>query len=644
MNQILFFDYCALPIYLIIIYTIFVRKTTKGASNVLFIFLTLFLALTTVFDILAESYGGFLPMTQMERSFFSAAQFCYLLFRNLSGFIYVLFLITYTRTQYRFRRRRTRVLFFLPMALMLTVLFTNPLHHLVYTVSAETGYSRGILIAVLYAGSLYYSLFGTGYLIYCRRFMEAQKLTALISMYILTFASIFWQLIHPRFLVEMYGSSISCLMITLLVLRPEEITDSNVGLPGWKAYKAELHKIVSLKNPVHIIVIRYMNADKIRTYLGEAQYQGYVREIAKGLLQYFHTYDRLFELYYEGPGTLYCVFAGAEYDIFPDLDHIRRMISEHTREYENFGVRMEPRICSIAYPGDLDNETDLIRLGHEFYGLIPFDQTYVRASDLVGTRQYEVGARMDSILNRAITERGFEMYYQPIYSIAAESFTSAEALIRLHDNTFGAIPPGLFIPAAESMGLILPIGDYVLEAVFRFISENDMAGLGIECIDVNLSVAQCLQKNLPEKIRELEKKYGIKPSQINFEITETTYDDIGTVAERNIQALVEMGYSFSLDDYGTGYSNIQRISRLPLSIIKIDKTLVDDMSTKSGDRIIKNVIRMMKDVDKKLVVEGVETREIFLKLSELGCDYIQGFYFSRPLSEKDFLEFCRENN
>ena len=103
-----------------------------------------------------------------------------------------------------------------------------------------------------------------------------------------------------------------------------------------------------------------------------------------------------------------------------------------------------------------------------------------------------------------------------------------------------------------------------------------------------------------------------------------------------------MGYSFSLDDYGTGYSNMKRVSRLPLKVIKIDKSLVDDMGTEYGGRIIKNVIRMMKDVDKELIAEGVETEEDYRRLSELECDYIQGFYFSRPLSEENFIEFCRD--
>ncbi len=644
MGQILFFDFCALPIYLIVIYTIFVRRSTKGTSNVIFIFLTLFLTLTTVTDILAECYGPFLPFSETEYVFFNANAFCYLLFRNLSGVFYLLFIITYTRTLYRFKKLKSMILFSLPAAVLFVTLFTNPIHHKVYTISAETGYHRGPLIAVLYGVAMVYAMFGTGYLFFCRRFLEKNKWIALISMYILTFIAVLWQFWYPRYLVEMFSSAIACLMITLLVLRPEEITDSNLGLPSWKAYKAELHKIVVMQQTVQIIVVRYVNAGNIREYLGEENYYNYLRTVADTLLEFFRSVDRSFELFYEAPGMLYGVFEAEEdvYDIISDLDKIDAAITRQTREYEYTGVRLDPRICTILHPKDLKNEDEIIKLGHDFYNMMPQDAYYVKASDLLGTSGYEIGSRMDVILNRAITEKGFEMYYQPIYSVHDKCFRSAEALIRLKDEIYGNISPGLFIPAAERMGLILPIGEFVLEAVFRFIAGNNIRALGLHYIEINLSVAQCLQQNLPDLIWDLQDRYGIDPSEVNFEITETSYDEIGSVAMNNISQLMEMGYSFSLDDYGTGYSNIKRVSRLPLKIIKIDKSLVDDINTGSGKLIIKNVIRMMKDINKELVAEGVETEKDFRSLSEMDCDFIQGYYFSKPLPEKEFINFLSE--
>ena len=639
MGQILFFDYCALPIYLLIIFTIFVRKTTKGSSNVLYIFLTVFLTLTTIIDILAECYGAFLPFSETELFFFDVMSFAYLVLRNISGVIYVLFIITYTRTMYRFKSKKVRFLFFVPELIVLLALFTNPIHRKIYTVSAETGYSRGPYIMLLYLVALIYAVFGSAYLVYCRKFIETRIWMALLSMYLLTFLAVIWQLLYPRWLVEMYSSAIACLMITLLVLRPEEITDTSVGLPGWQAYKAELHKIVTVRHPVQILVLRYMNGGNIRAYIGEEAYQDYVRKIAGILISFLRSIDDSVELFYEGPGTLYCVLEGEseEYDILPDIDRLRQIVSENTREYEAAGVRMEGQICSIMYPGDADSEEEIIRLGHEFTNLIPPAQIYVKATEFVGTTDYEIGTRMDVILNTAITEKKFEMYYQPIYSLKEKRFISAEALVRLWDDTYGPIPPGLFIPAAERMGLMPPIGDYVLESVFRFIADNDLKAMGLDYIEINLSVAQCLQENFPDRIKELGDRYGINPEQVNFEITETSYDDMGSNGEKNIRQLMEMGYSFSLDDYGTGYSNIRRLSKLPLKIIKIDKGLIDDLGTESGKRIIKNVIRMMKDIDKELVAEGVESEEEVSLLSELDCDFIQGFYFSKPLPVKEFV-------
>ena len=116
---------------------------------------------------------------------------------------------------------------------------------------------------------------------------------------------------------------------------------------------------------------------------------------------------------------------------------------------------------------------------------------------------------------------------------------------------------------------------------------------------------------------------------------------IGNVAEKNIQRLVEMGYSFSLDDYGTGYSNMKRVVTLPLRIIKLDKSLIDEMKTPTGRSVIRSVIQMMKDIHKELVAEGVETKEDLDMLQDMGCDLIQGFYFSKPLPVSEFLSFLR---
>jgi EAL domain-containing protein (putative c-di-GMP-specific phosphodiesterase class I) len=175
-------------------------------------------------------------------------------------------------------------------------------------------------------------------------------------------------------------------------------------------------------------------------------------------------------------------------------------------------------------------------------------------------------------------------------------------------------------------------------------AQTDLSALGISRVEINLSVAQCLQRELPERIRELQEKYRIDPRQVNFEVTETLFDNLGGIMDKNLRTLSDMGYTFSLDDYGVGYSNIQRLRALPLDIIKIDKSMVDDMFTMDGEVIIENTVRMMKGIRKELVVEGVETEKEAKACEDLSCDYIQGFYYARPLPAEEFVRFLREHN
>lgn len=122
------------------------------------------------------------------------------------------------------------------------------------------------------------------------------------------------------------------------------------------------------------------------------------------------------------------------------------------------------------------------------------------------------------------------------------------------------------------------------------------------------------------------------------------YDDLSTVIDSNVKQLMEMGYSISLDDYGVGYSNIHRVLKLPLKIVKIDKTLVDGLSTSGGKSVFKNTVNMLKDINLELVVEGVETKEALDQIVAMDCDFVQGFYYSKPVPEDQFIEYLKEHN
>lgn len=257
----------------------------------------------------------------------------------------------------------------------------------------------------------------------------------------------------------------------------------------------------------------------------------------------------------------------------------------------------------------------------------------------------ETGMRVQEVeraLRDALKKGSFEVVYQPIYSTTHKRFLSAEALLRLKDDKLGNIGPDEFIPIAEQSGMIIAIGRFVLENTCRFIQEKQLGKIGIEYIEVNLSIVECLQDDLVERILDTLKRYQVQTSQINFEITETAPETLPEDILNNIRRLSDNGIRFSLDDYGTGYSNIGRILTTPLDIIKLDRCIIQAYfadRTLDASIILKETIRMLKKLNKSIVAEGVETEEQALSLTAMECDFIQGYYYSRPLPMPAFLEF-----
>lgn len=557
--------------------------------------------------------------------------------------LYLLFLFAMTRTAFQIKKPRARLILSAPYYVMLALLVQNLFTHNVFRITAEAGYERGPLLVWLYVISYLYFFTGIVYLFFSRKYLQFWKWFSLTAFYAFVLLALHVRLLFPELMTEMFASSVVFILIQLFVLRPEETTDQETGLMSFRAYQQEVRKILLSRQTAQIIVIRFINANEVRSYFGENDFNAYIRQAARDIGALFDRQHIDHEMYFERPGTLYVVSDAEKYEGQYELIELFAQRRKVMDDFTKTGVRLLPRVCHISCPADMDQYDDILYMGHEFFGMVPYEQVYTEASELLGSKNYPLERNIDSILKRAIVERRFEMYYQPIYSVKEKRFCAAEALIRLRDNANGFISPGYFVPVAESRGLILPIGDFVLEEVFRFISEHDLEAMGLSYVEINLSVTQCMQRDLVDKVQKLEEKFGVSPKNVNFEITETNYDSIGGIMDENIRRLSERGYSFSLDDYGTGYSNIQRISKLPLKIIKIDKSLVDGMAETHGMSILRNTVSMMQDIGMEIVVEGVETAESQKTVSDMSCDYIQGFYYSKPLSEEDFVSFIDEH-
>jgi len=244
---------------------------------------------------------------------------------------------------------------------------------------------------------------------------------------------------------------------------------------------------------------------------------------------------------------------------------------------------------------------------------------------------------LESGLRRALEDDGLELHYQPQVDVRTGRIIGAEALLRWRHAQRGLISPSTFIPIAEDSGLILPIGEWVLERACRQAVEWQRAGLPKLPISVNVSGVQVRRQDLRELVRKVLASTGLEPQMLRIEITETV---IVSVRERAIELLAQLrdlGVSLALDDFGTGYSSLSYLKSFPINMLKIDRSFVAEMLTDhTTASIIEAIISMTRILGLNVLAEGVEDQAQFAFLKQLGCDAVQGFYVSVPVPAAEF--------
>ena len=246
---------------------------------------------------------------------------------------------------------------------------------------------------------------------------------------------------------------------------------------------------------------------------------------------------------------------------------------------------------------------------------------------------------------QAMDDDRIEVFYQPIYSFEKDAFVSAEALARLRDSAGDIMMPARFIPVAEESGTIEKLGELVFEKTCIALKDGNLRDMGIHYLEVNLSVAQCENNEFSNIYSDIMKKHGLTFDMINLEVTESSTLNRRAVFIDNMKNLKDAGVSFALDDFGTGESNLNYIVDMPVDIVKFDRSMVLKYFMSEKARIVMTTsVKMVKELGYKIVAEGVETYEQLMSMKELGVDYIQGFYFSRPLPYDRFVKFISENN
>ncbi|MCQ2585109.1 MAG: EAL domain-containing protein [Treponema sp.] len=502
------------------------------------------------------------------------------------------------------------------------------------------GYVRGSLKYGTYITTAIYVCIAVGFVVHNRKNLS-RRITFVFGMYPLIAMSIsVIQFFFPH--MVMTGTAVMAPMLMAYLAIQTDLLDYDLatGLMTEKYLARTLNREKKkTENPVNLIVVSIENYYTLYETIGYSESNYLLFKIAEKISSYF-------------PKNSYHLSTDRFAVVGNNMDKMRENILKLTEQLKNFEpdqhkmYHVDIRSVGLTVPGNAKNYNNAMEMVSEMLSNAQKDRRKNENKFLLCDEVYEDKLKrtnaIKEILERELTvdSKMYQVYYQPIYSIGKEKYMYAEALSRLLDTEIGTIRPDEFIAVAESKGLIERLGNVAFEKICKFISENKET---VKAVSVNFSVNQLTNPHIVENVLSVIKKYGISPQNIIMEITESIFiDDFESIKERMIK-LADAGIIFYLDDFGTGYSNFANVVELPFTTIKIDRSMVLSMEgNEDSRRLIYSLISAFKKNGLNILMEGVENLTQDKLVREAGADYIQGFLYKRPISEKECLEVFKE--
>lgn len=634
------YDICSFLLLTLILVSIIIRKLYTGIVHRTFTIFVIVLLANTVCDMLSSA-----PLTALDPSLKLALReggtFLYFILHATIMPLFTIFMGLAAGTWYKFinMHKYTKFLFSLPYIVNIAAVLTNPWTHAIFKI-VDGEYQRGDLILLTYITGFFY-VFHT--FIYLKRFrgaLDKRSLFAFLSIYPYTILAVTIQYFFPNHLLEMFAYSIAVMTMIIFVIRPEKTLNSAVGSKTMAAFWGDIGNVFLSEKQFNIYIIKVKSDSSLIQLYGINMHDTIMRELVGRINAKVRTLipkSGTYNVYYLNYG-LAAVSVDSKYAYRDMSKHIYDSLCDKIH-IEKIDLMLECTVCDVAIPNDMPT----------FKSVINFIDTFEKSSAASGAFVYgelsqqekiKMNFDIDRYIRKAIKNNGFRMYYQPIYSVRDNKFVTAEALIRLNDDEVGFISPEDFIPAAEKSGAIYEIGDFVIDSVFNFIEKT--RPYGVRYIEINISAMQCMSDSFVEDIKRKLVQYNVSNKSVNFELTESASAILDDVLRKTVSLLHAEGIEFSIDDYGTGYSNLHRIMSEPIKLIKIDRSLINELSDDKTRSVLSDTIRMIKAIGMEIVAEGVETAETAQWLIDKGCDYIQGYYYAKPMPEDEYLAFLEK--
>lgn len=489
-------------------------------------------------------------------------------------------------------------------------------------------YTYGAAPFLTYVGAVGLIIFNFILIMKYRQYIQERRKNAMFLWMAIWSASAIVQFLNASILVVGFGSCLGVVIIYLQFENPEINLDRESGMFNQTAFYQCIRQIYFDKRSY--AAFTFINDNRFIKGYNEPSMQRLVEQMLKTRNAYvFKTAD----------DEIVMLVDREEWRAY-DTATVEKIVMDGIAQFE------ECSTMNILYMPDCL----LAQTPEDFFALLRYCrrkkisrymQDFIYVDEAVLNEMLHENEMFKKVED-AIKLNHIEVFYQPIYSTRQKKFTSAEALVRMYDEQGNLLPVFDSIRASEDSGQIHEIGKIVFEKVCRMLREEKLEQYGIEYVEINLSAVQCSDEKLADKYIQIMEKNQVNPRLINLEITESATVETKHTLLDNMQKLIDYGVTFSLDDFGTGQSNLNYIVEMPVAIVKFDREMTRAyFESLKGQFVMNAAMHMIQGMALHIVSEGIETKEQLDTMEKLGIDFIQGFYFSKPLPKEQFMEFIR---
>ena len=519
--------------------------------------------------------------------------------------------------------------------LLASIVLTNPFTEKLFYFDVSAGYVEGPWYRLMYYSAFFHLAVILILVISWRKEFGPQKIKVILDILILCGCGVVIQLLHYPLLMTGFGMSLGILALFLTINNPNANRDSLTGVYNHLYLTRRSDELIAAGKSFHIITIYLYQLKHINKVAG-VEGGDYILQLTAKKLEELCG-NRVFRI--TGKRFLVLTMSLQEYEYY--ITQIKKMFETDMQLDADSSKPATPVILSGIVHGQKLGTSGLMLEYAEYLESLSMQNGMIEViqDDQQTMDGFLYNKKVEQYLHTAIAQDLFEVYYQPVYSTAKNDFVTLEALSRLHHPELGWIAPDVFIQIAEKNHMIEQITDLQFKRICMFINEHRDLMKKLFNIKVNLSSLDLMRSDCSSHFIHMMDDMDIHHDWIQFEITETVATEYNAGLGMVIDGFMAAGVRLCLDDFGSGYANLNTVMRLPFSAIKIDRTLLFDIcNDKKRAMFYQSIVETFRRMGYSIVSEGVETEEEMSLLSSWGVDMIQGYYFSRPLPVDELLK------